>query len=151
MYNKHRERQSRKGYAISLFYEITPMACKHGRYFFMVKINTISVIRYIIIYVYTIAITSFHGDDGITPDGSRRRLRLCLCIFYRIFRYFSTLFIICNRNVMRCVEGAAPYKRKLPQYGCRGRRPRRPVCAARGEKNINILINIGRFRRPDAP
>ena len=107
MYNKHKERQSRKGYAISLFYEITPMACKHGRYFFMVKISTISVIKYIIIYVYTIAITSFHGDDGITPDGLRRRLRLCLFIFYRIFRYFSTIFVICNRIVMRCVVASS--------------------------------------------
>ena len=71
----------------------------------MVKISTMSVIRYIIIYVYTIAITYFHGDDGITPDGSRRRLQLCLFIFYRISRYFSTLFVICNRNVNMWFSG----------------------------------------------
>ena len=76
------------------------------------------MIRYIIIYVYTIAITSFHGDDGITPDGLRRRLQLCLFIFYRIFRYFSTLFVICNRNVTRDVEGTVPYNQPVQPNGC---------------------------------
>ncbi len=34
----------------------------------MVMINTIKVIIYIIMYTYSIAITSFQGDDGITTQ-----------------------------------------------------------------------------------
>jgi len=58
------------GYAktLRLFKKITLMLCKGWRYFFMVMISTIKVIIYIIMYTYSIAITSFQGDDGITAQ-----------------------------------------------------------------------------------
>ena len=45
------------GYAktLRLFRKITLMLCKGWRYFFMVMINTISVIIYIIMYTYSIS------------------------------------------------------------------------------------------------
>ena len=48
------------------------LALAGRRYFFMVMINTIKVIIYIIMYTYSIATTSFQGDDGITAQLSQK-------------------------------------------------------------------------------
>ncbi|MBQ2284507.1 MAG: hypothetical protein II244_02435, partial [Clostridia bacterium] len=69
IYNNYRKRQDLKRLCQQRDYFIKNNASfGRGRYFFMAMINTIKVMIYIIMYTYSIAITSFQGDDGITAQ-----------------------------------------------------------------------------------
>ena len=93
------------GYAkYQVIKRITLMLCKGWRYFFMVMINTIKVIIYIIMYTYSIATTSFRGDDGITAQLLRSFRSYLLLDFsnkniLQHILYFLNIFLE-NYNVL---------------------------------------------------
>ncbi len=55
----------------------------------MVMINTIKVITYIIMYTYSIATTSFQGDDSITAQLLRLLRSYLANIIYKKLTFFN--------------------------------------------------------------
>ena len=54
-------------------------------------------------------------------------------------------------NIKKSIYSARALRGRCGRTQCAPTLGKRNHCGMRGEKNINILINIGRFRRPDAP